>query len=214
MKKYRKIYIVIGGESTGTRMVTKLMVDGGCWGEHSHNQKMDDLVIEKRWDKIKAIAEKQPIVWRRSIPHDKKYPDIARDLVNPLMENGFTERDFFFLVTTRDWFCASRSAAIRGHSSTPQGAMDKLKEAYMRIYHFFNIFPSFDFYSVSYDSLVKYPEFAIPIMFRQAEIYVPITKMPVLVQDMVDNNYKHLHGFKRDAWWKKVEENGEEEKTI
>ena len=206
-KIYRKIYIVIGGESTGTRMVTKLMLDGGCWGDHTHWQRMDDLVRENQFERIKSITEVTPIVWRRSFPHDKKFPDIARDLVRPLQDGcGFEDRDFFFLVTARDWFCASRSAAIRGHSSTPQGAMDKLREAYCNIFRFLDTFSSFDYYMVSYDSIIRYPVYAVPILFRQAEMYVPINKTPNIIKDIVDNNYKHFHGFKRDAWWKKVEE--------
>ena len=69
-KIYRKIYIVLGGESTGTRLVTKLMMQAGCYGEDAHIQSMDGDVKEMRWDKIKATLKNQPIVWRRSFPHD------------------------------------------------------------------------------------------------------------------------------------------------
>lgn len=212
MKKlYRKVYIVIGGESTGTRMVTQLMLKGGCWGDPGHSQRMDDLIREHKWDEIKKITESMPIVWRRSFPHDTRYPDIARDLVRPLTEEcGLKDSDIMFLVTTRDWFCASRSAAIAGHSSTPGTALEKLKEAYRQIFHFFDIFASFDYYMVSYEGLIKWTMFSVPIMYRQAELHVAINKMPEIIKDIIDNNQKHFFGFKRDAWWKKVEEEDRE----
>lgn len=200
-KIYRKIYIVIGGESTGTRMVTKLMMQGGCYGEDEHSQFMDGHVKEQRWDRIKKIIETQPIVWRRSFPHDAEYPNISREMVEPLRQGcGLSDRDFYFLVTFRDWFPASRSAAIRGHSSTPYTAIEKMREAYIQIFQFFSRFPAIDFYMVSYEGLVTYPHFAVPIMYRQAELHVPIQKMPLLIKDISDKNYKHFRGFKRDAW--------------
>lgn len=206
-KIYRKIYIVLGGESTGTRMVTKLMLDGGCYGEDTHLQSMDGHVKERRWGRIKDIVQRQPIVWRRSFPHDAEYPDVYREMVQPVkQECHFSDRDFYFLVTFRDWFPASRSAAISGHSSTPYTAIEKLREAYIQIFQMFNRFPALEYYMVSYEGLVTYPHFAVPIMYRQAELYVPIQKMPIIAKTLTDRNYKHFRGFKRDAWEDEVEE--------
>ena len=206
-KIYRKIYIVLGGESTGTRLVTKLMMQAGCYGEDAHIQSMDGDVKEMRWDKIKATLKNQPIVWRRSFPHDGEYPNISREMVEPLKQGcGLSDRDFYFLVTVRDWFPASRSAAIRGHSSTPYTALEKLREAYTQMFQFFSRFPAITFYMVSYEGLVTYPHFAVPIMYRQAEIFVPINKMPMIVKDLDDKNYKHFRGFKKDAWEDECEE--------
>jgi hypothetical protein len=117
-----------------------------------------------------------------------------------------TDRDFYFLITTRDWFPASRSAAISGHSSTPYTAIEKMREAYIQIFQFLGRFPALEFYIVSYEGLVMYPHFAVPIMYRQAELYVPIQKMPMIAKTLIDRNYKHFRGFKRDAWEDEVEE--------
>lgn len=211
MKKlYRKIYIVLGGESTGTRMVTKLMINAGCYGEDAHLQSMDGHIKEKRWSKINEIIQIQPIVWRRSFPHDAEYPDVYRTMVIPLKnECRLVDRDFYFLITFRDWFPASRSAAIAGHSSTPYTAIEKLREAYIQIFQMFNRFPALEYYMVSYEGLVTYPHFAVPIMYRQAEIYVPIQKMPLIAKTLHDANYKHFRGFKKDAW-EDVQEETEE----
>jgi len=207
-KTYRKVYIVLGGESTGTRMVTDLMVKGGCWGDAGHHQKMDDFVREGNWSYIKKLTESIPIVWRRSFPHDKHFIDIYEELVFPLIKNcGFEGRDIFFLVMVRDWFCASRSASIMGHSDTPVEAIDKLKEAYARMFSFFSAFSSFDYYMVSYEGIIKWAAYAVPVLFRQVGLSVPINKMPNMIKSIVDNNYKHFHGFSRDAWLKEVDKN-------
>lgn len=206
-KIYRRAYVVIGGESTGTRMVTNLLVKGGCFGDSGHTQRIDGMIKEKRFTELKEIMDKQPVVIRRSLPHDSAWFNIRRELVDPFTEElGFSERDLYFLVTTRDWFCASRSAAIAGHSSTPYTALEKLREAYGRIGQFFLTFNACEYYTVAYEGIIHYPHFAVPIMYRQAELYVPITSTPMIIKDIVDNNRKHFVGFKRDAWEDEAEQ--------
>jgi len=204
-KIYRNAYIVLGGESTGTRMVTRLMLRGGCFGDAGHIQRIDGMIKEERWDELREIMDKQPVVFRRSMPHDSNWFNIRREMVDPFTEKlGLTERDLYFLVTTRDWFCASRSAAIAGHSSTPYTAIEKLREAYGRIGQFFLTFNACEYYTVAYEGIIHYPHYAVPILYRQAELYVPITDMPLIIRDIVDNNRKHFMGFKRDAWEKET----------
>lgn len=200
-KIHRNAYLVIGGESTGTRMVTELMIRAGCFGDSGHVQRVDGMIKEGRWDELNNIMVRQPIVLRRSVPHDAKWFNIRREMVDPFTEKlSFNERNLYFLVTTRDWFCASRSAAIAGHSSTPYTAIEKLREAYGRIGQFFLTFNGCEYYMVSYEGIIHYPHYAVPILYRQAEIHVPIVNIPNIISDIVDNNYKHFKGFKKNAW--------------
>ena len=67
---------------------------------------------------------------------------------------------------------------------------------------------------VSYEGLVTYPHFALPILYRQAELHVPIQKTPMVSKTLVDRNYKHFRGFKRDAWEDEPEKDEEDENTL
>lgn len=73
-----KAFLVLGGESTGTRMVTQLLCEAGCYGDHGHQQRLDN-----------SLPIDQPlVVWRRSVPHARKMPDIQA-MISRLEDFGY-----------------------------------------------------------------------------------------------------------------------------
>ena len=88
--------IVIGPESSGTRMVTRLLLEKGCLGDAEHNQ---------HWDKNPIThvnkTKNKPVVWRKSVPHGRKWPDML-EMKSKLENAGHAE--ITVVVILRDWY--------------------------------------------------------------------------------------------------------------
>jgi len=135
----RKVFFVLGGESTGTRLTTRLLVDAGCFGDVDHTQRIDEWAYKHVGSLEERLQKGQPLVWRRSFPYGEKYPDIMKDLVDPMFRlYGVNhDDDVMFLVTMRNWLCAAKSAVAARHCDTKEEAINRLKFAYVKIFSFF-----------------------------------------------------------------------------
>jgi len=79
-------FLVVGGESTGTRLVTEVLIALGCHGDSGHKQRLDTDI-----DKGEDIP--MPFVWRRSMPHQKKFVSIQHELIEPVFDLGLDGPD-------------------------------------------------------------------------------------------------------------------------
>ena len=95
-------YLVLGPESSGTRLMTRILIAAGCAGYDGHDQVFDTAL---------PIADGRPIVWRRSVPHRREWPEIGW-MLRLLCEQGYTPR---IVVMARDWYAMARSQASAGH---------------------------------------------------------------------------------------------------
>lgn len=62
----KQAVMVIGPESSGTRLAARILVAAGCAGSDVHDQAYD-------W---RLPTEELLIMWRRSLPHRNEWPDI------------------------------------------------------------------------------------------------------------------------------------------
>lgn len=115
-----KAYLVLGPESSGTRMMTDIMIAAGCDGTSGHSQ---------IWDA--KPPDGNVIVWRRSIPHSGVWPDIAR-MVELLRGVGYT---VMAVVMQRDWHTMTQSQ-IRDaqHAPDRDTALINIARAYVHIF--------------------------------------------------------------------------------
>jgi hypothetical protein len=116
-----RAFLVLGGESTGTRLVTRLCILNGAEGDDDH---------EQRWDeKLPTPAEHPCIVWRRSIPHGgegaRHFPDPAA-LVQKLEGSGYE-------VTVRCWRATVKSQVAQKHVASEEEGLENLRRAYLSI---------------------------------------------------------------------------------
>jgi hypothetical protein len=116
-----KCYLVFGPESSGTRLLAKLLITAGCSGEHTH---------EQRFDTEGLPAPDRPIVWRRSFPHAREWPNIS-DMVHQARAAGYQP---VVLVTTRDHYAMVRSQVAAGHVSDAQVAQLNIEKAYLLLF--------------------------------------------------------------------------------
>jgi len=117
--------LVLGGESTGTRLVTRLCILNGCEGDDDH---------EQRWDKkLPTPGEYPVIVWRRSIPHGagsaRHFPD-PTSLIQELQAIGY---EVTVLVTTRCWRATTKSQVAQKHVTSEDEGLENLRRAYLSV---------------------------------------------------------------------------------
>ena len=111
--------LVLGVESSGTRLVTRMLVEAGCAGNADHYQWFDDHEFDG-----------SPVVWRRSFPHGHRWPDLV-EMVGRLEEEGYEAEA---LVVVREHHSNVRSHIYRGRSPGPVVARAILEQAFVRLF--------------------------------------------------------------------------------
>lgn len=106
-------YLVIGVESSGTRMLTKALIASGCYGDGGHQQRLDNA------QNLNNLPDK--IVLRRSIPHAGGVPDVS-GWIKKFERNGYTAR---IVKIYRDQKCNIESMMKRGHAPARSIAVAK-----------------------------------------------------------------------------------------
>jgi hypothetical protein len=96
-----KAFIVLGLESSGTRLMTRILIKNGCQGEDTHVQ---------RWDTDRI--EGDPIVWRRSVPHAGRYFNLSEMLAR------LSDYEVHIVIMNRDWHCVEMSKNTAKHPET------------------------------------------------------------------------------------------------
>lgn len=111
--------LVLGPESSGTRLLTRGFIAAGFFGDGGHEQRVETEGVPKGRD----------IVWRKSYPHGDAWPDIV-PLVEELRGKGF---EVHAVVIVRSAFPCVRSQRHRGHSDS-SGAPEHLRKGLSLIF--------------------------------------------------------------------------------
>lgn len=72
----KKLFFVIGPESSGTRLTTRILCESGCFGDFEHYQRLDEFVRGNTDDLNSITNGAESIVFRRSVPHGEELADI------------------------------------------------------------------------------------------------------------------------------------------
>ncbi len=115
----KRAFLVVGPESSGTRLVTRILIDAGAIGDATHAQ---------RFDQTGLLASTLPdlIVWRRSLPHSGCWIDAA-NWIESVRLLGY-QVDVLFV--TRDWHATISSQLAAGHVQNRDEAEENLRRAY------------------------------------------------------------------------------------
>lgn len=136
--------IAIGTESSGTRLLAKVLIAGGARGGAAHQQEFDSGL---------PLAS-DPIVWRRSVPHDNEEVDVE-PLVSRLRSRGYEP---IVVVIVRDWTATERSQARR-RAFVPNvaTARRRMRAALVSIFEQIGAL-DLDYHVVTYEEFVLHPE--------------------------------------------------------
>ena len=117
----RRAFLVLGAESSGTKVVTEALCHGGCHGSWADEQPFDDL----KFDQI----ESDFIVFRRTIPHGTEVVSISK-IMDRMQNAGY---DVTPIVTARKMEYAAKAQVKRGHVRNHETAIRHIQRAYMLI---------------------------------------------------------------------------------
>jgi hypothetical protein len=165
----KRIYLVLGAESSGTRVVTDMLIKAGCNGDSSHKQYFDNN--EFSGDKC---------VFRRSVPHKQKTPCFG-NIERRIQSQGYEP---LVIVTKRSWYAMLRSQILRAHilDKKVSTALERTKKAYLDIYEFVR--------SAGYD----YREFYIEEAIKEEKYYKHFLSsigLKPIRYDFIEINKKH-----------------------
>ena len=116
----RKAIFVVGPESSGTRMMTQFFVQRGYEGDHGHSQPWDDMKFREYPDHI---------VFRRSMPHGSKWPDIV-GIIGKMQAANYTVYPIF---TWRDPRYMALSQVSASHVHTTDEGLKQIAQAVLHI---------------------------------------------------------------------------------
>ena len=147
----KKAFLVIGAESSGTKLVTQLLANHGCAGQ---NEVVDnDQVVLGAMEKNLPL-DSDPIVVRLSVPHGLVTYDVEAFLWH-LHCIGY---DPLTIVTVRDWNANLHSQL---HDNTyafgKKHAMYKLEKAYKTIFKGL-IATDAAYFMVNYEAIIARPK--------------------------------------------------------
>lgn len=134
----KKVYIVVGPESSGTRVVTRLLCMAGCAGDHEHEQRLDQFIYEDNNIAIESIiGQCDLVVFRRSIPHyPLKRPDILA-IGEKFKKAGYEP---YYILTMRSFVCNVLSKVAVLHSKDEDESREMLIDEWKYILGMINEF--------------------------------------------------------------------------
>lgn len=172
-------YLVMGAESSGTRLMTRILITAGCFGDDGH---------EQRLDKSLSIANGQMLVWRRSFPHSGIWPDISR-MVKRLEDAGYSTQA---VVMCRAWWAMMPSQVRNGHVNNEAIALERIQQAYPNIYGQLEGL-QLHYVVVPYEALAQYPMTTIRHMVDILRIEgINWDALGELSMQIVSQNYKYV----------------------
>lgn len=165
----KRAFVVLGPESSGTRLTTQLLIDAGCYGDATHIQRLD-LQGAPAWA--------WSVVWRRSAPFCRSWPDLSA-LVNHVGALGY---QVTAVVTVRDWYAMVQSQIRAGHVADEAQALAHIQRAYRLI---FNSIAGVPFVTCVYESLVQRPKAATKALLNTLRL------LPVVSTTIYDGNARY-----------------------
>lgn len=166
----KRAFFVTGPESSGTRLMTRLLMAAGCYGDDDHEQRLDN-----------AIPDNEPlIVWRRSVPHRGKWSQVNVAL-NALQLKGYKTT---VIIMSRDWHSMAISQELAPHAVDVDAAQSNIRRAYRHIFACITDTDRFEI--VNYEALVQRPVKTVRYLFQRLGL-TPPAELP----QIYDGNAKY-----------------------
>lgn len=135
-----RAFLICGPEATGTRYLASILCQAGCFGQSTHQQTLDNDIP----------VDKENLVWRRSLPHAHKYPNIG-SMVDDLELKGYEVR---LLLTMRSMDILVQSQVKNSHVKTREDARKNVMKAHRHVARFLLDRPDIVFDFVPYESIL------------------------------------------------------------
>lgn len=158
MPQDKRAFLVLGPESSGTRLMTKLLIAAGCYGDDGHEQRLDCAIP----------ADEPLVVWRRSVPHRKEWIRV-REVVARLSDAGYSVTA---IVMSRDWHALGLSQVQAPHVADVETATANAQRAYCLIFGSLSA-TNTPFEVVNYEAIVSRPQATVAALMRRLGLAEP-----------------------------------------
>lgn len=177
----KKLYFVIGPESSGTRLTTRILCESGCFGDFEHYQRLDEFVnLNRSLDSI--VGDSKLIVFRRSVPHGGEFPFVP-DIELMFSTYGF---DPYILIPIRNLFELCKSKMKNQGIESMEGAYYAFQHEINFIINTIKEYNKILFYDTSF--LFKFPDLSLKSLGLWTGLDIPIEKVKEFLYD-ADKNY-------------------------
>lgn len=174
--------LVLSPESSGNRLMTRLLIEAGCYGDAGAGRQRLDAGIP---------PAQQPVVWLRSFPHGGKWADIP-DMVSQLRLQGYTVKA---VTLFRDFRCQRWSQVAVPHVVDDAHAKVRIREAYWRIFTGLAQAGMLqDYVPVVYESLIAHPVEVLTDLFDELGLEVSAETVSQMSATIVDGDAKYYEG--------------------
>ena len=143
-------YLVLGAEGSGNRLMTRLLIAGGCSGN-----------AESPYSDVEPEND-VPFVWFRSVPYAQQVPNLYT-LIDSLQDVHWR-----VVVMLRDWYPQQHSQVAIGHCS-PLPCEERTRAALSYIFEFVSR-RQLEYYPVTYSGLVNHPYELVPWLVSVLEL--------------------------------------------
>lgn len=117
----KRAFLVYGPESSGNRLMTRILVACGCYGDGAHRQRLND------WPPPPDIEQ---IAWHRSVPYGGAWPNLQKQ-TDMVRQAGFYPT---VLIMTRDWCATAMSQLHAPHVPDIDTGYEHIELAYLHIF--------------------------------------------------------------------------------
>jgi hypothetical protein len=139
----KRAFVVMGPPSSGTRLMTRILIAGGCDGDGDHVQRWDD-----------ELPTGDLIVIRRHQPTGRlpEWAESHGNIITALQAHDYT---VIGVIISRDWFCTVRSQILAPHVPNIEIGRQLNMGCWRNI--FLNLPDDLDYEIVSYESIMMRP---------------------------------------------------------
>lgn len=183
----KKLFFVVGSESSGTRLTTRILHESGCFGDFGHYQRLDEF-IHSGISLISIVQESELIVFRRSVPHGEEFPDI-REILKKFCSFGCA---LYIIIPVRNCYelCKSKinnngKLSMEDAYDSIQVEMDYISKQIVGLY-------SILFYNTSF--LFKCPEISLKALAKWTKLDIPVESVKDFIYDADKNHQGEYYG--------------------
>lgn len=181
----KKLFFVIGPESSGNRLLTRILCNSGCFGDFEHYQRLDEFINGKQFLK-EIIGDNETIVFRRSVPHGGVFPNIKL-IVEKFVNEGFTPH---FVLPQRSTYELYRSKINNNGKRSLEDAHESNK---LELFHIWtSVFPNLQnpFMFVPTSLLFYCPNLVLIDLKFWSGLDIPIEKVKSFIYNADEKYHK------------------------
>lgn len=178
-----KLFFVVGPESSGNRLTTRILCESGCFGDYDHYQRLDEYFYGKINNIKDIMGDNKTIVFRRSIPHGDnwiKFEDIFYK---------FKDFKINIIIPIRNLYELCKSKINNNGKSTMLESYNSVIYELNHLMSQMQKFPENNYYYFNTSFLFKCPDISLNSLSNWSGLSIDHSKILSFVYD-ADKNHQ------------------------